>query len=473
MQVLSVILARQASADAALRLALAAVDDLPMSVQGPTLARIEVPLTTDIDAETALAWLAPWPREARCFWADRDDVVTVAGVGEAWHVGGLGWTLDAGLTALQRTLASAPRRVRLVGGVCFHGELRSTGPWKAFGAWRFALPQLELGRDGLGAWLAVHVHGGETDWSERCQATRAAVQGWRGAARSPVPSPGTRPHVVAVRDTPDRAGWHDAIAAALTALRSGTLDKVVLARQRHVALAEPPDAVGLLGQLAARQPRSFRFCLQPRADSAFVGASPERLLRVSDGDVLSEALAGTRPRGADPASDAALADGLRTADKDRREHALVADMVASTLRRVCDDVTVASEPAIMALSHVQHLHTPIAGRLRPPHSVADLLVALHPTPAVGGTPRLAARALIAQLEAFQRGLYAAPVGWVGGGGDAEFTVAIRSALVEGSTVSLFSGAGVVLGSDADAEWAEIDGKIAALWQAFGLDGGPA
>ena len=146
-------------------------------------------------------------------------------------------------------------------------------------------------------------------------------------------------------------------------------------------------------------------------------------------------------------------------------------MVTETLTELCEKVEPHGEPTVMALANVQHLHSRIEARTNGVPSIASLLLALHPTPAVGGTPRAAARSAIETLEGFQRGLYAAPVGWIGGAGTAEFTVAIRSALVERDAISLFSGAGIVAGSDPDAEWSEIDGKIAALWLAFGLGRG--
>ncbi|MCO4764313.1 MAG: isochorismate synthase [Myxococcales bacterium] len=439
---------------------------LPDHVDAATLVRLEVPLDMTIDVQTVLGWLAEKPAKARSFWADRHDSLLLAGLGEAWHVGGLGWTLDQGVAALEGTLASASSRLRMLGGVCFHGELRSSGPWKAFGAWRFALPQLELGRDANGAWLALHVHGTASDWAER----KADALALLSAEPTSLQRQHAEPTVLAVVDQPDRAGWRDGVERALDAMADGDLDKVVLARKRTVELAEKPDALRLLRQLAEREPKSFRFCLQPRGDSAFVGASPERLLKMAAGDVVSEALAGTRARGATPEIDAAASAELQNSDKDRREHALVVQMVTDTLGRVCQTVDAPAEPNIMALSHVQHLHTPIWGQMGGAHGLADVLGALHPTPAVGGTPSRQAQTLIEKLEPFQRGLYAAPVGWIGGGRQAEFTVAIRSALIEDKQLSLFSGAGLVRGSEPDVEWGEIDAKIAALWQAFGLEG---
>ncbi len=451
--------------------ALAAIAGASLSAAPHTLTRVEVPVAEPVSVSEGIAWLHGAP--VRSFWADREGALLVAGVGEAWHAGGLGWTRDTGLDALERGLADAPRRLRLFGGACFHGELRSRGPWKDFGAWRFALPRVELGRDAEGTWVAAHVQGSLSDPEAELARTRAALAAVAGRVAA-VAQP-----LVALRtdDAPPLDAWTRSVRHALETLATTPLTKVVLARQRRVSLAEAPDAATLLARFAETEPAAFRFLLQPCADAAFFGASPERLLQLDGDHVASEALAGTRARGATGADDAALAEALLSSDKDRREHAAVVDMVARTLSEVASDVSVADAPSVMRLARVQHLHTPMRARRAStadaphveraprPSGLAALLTALHPTPAVCGAPRAAAQAWLEAHEPFQRGLYAAPVGWVGGQRTADFTVAIRSALVEGATLSLFSGAGLVAGSDPAEEWREIDHKIAALWAA--------
>ena len=216
----------------------------------------------------------------------------------------------------------------------------------------------------------------------------------------------------------------------------------------------------LLARLSDASPNSYEFCFHPVADRAFIGASPERLFRRNNVHVESEALAGTRPRGRSDEEDLELGEALLNSEKDRNEHGFVANMLRENLARNCVAIEMPGGPRLKRFRHVQHLLTPIQGILRDIRDAdARLLADLHPTPAVGGTPRDAALSFLEEHEPFDRGVYAAPVGWVGFDG-AEFCVAIRSGLVRGNSVAVYTGAGIVPGSLPDEEWAEIESKMA-------------
>jgi menaquinone-specific isochorismate synthase len=198
--------------------------------------------------------------------------------------------------------------------------------------------------------------------------------------------------------------------------------------------------------------------MQPADDTAFLSATPERLYRRRNHHIVGEALAGTRPRGKTPEDDLRLGEKLLTSQKEAREHAFVADSVRTALSDLCRSLSADDHRSLVKLPRVQHMVTRFEGELRPGIGDGHLLTRLHPTAAVGGYPANLARSRLRRLETFDRGWYAGPIGWIGVD-EAEFAVGIRSGLVQGDTLRLFSGAGIVEGSHPDREWDEIEDKI--------------
>ena len=276
-----------------------------------------------------------------------------------------------------------------------------------------------------------------------------------GEVASPTGGPGAEPGGSGLAGL---EWWRGAVLAALAAIGAGRLDKVVLAREAMVEADRPFPRAELLRRLRGRPGGSTYLY----ASGGFVGASPELLVRRRGRVAVSRPMAGTVPRG-DSAS--AEADGLARltgSPKEAVEHRLVVDAVAEGLAKVADRVEV-GRPEVVRLSTVAHLATEITADLTGPlPSALELAALLHPTPAVGGSPRDAALAAIATLEPFDRGCYAGPVGWVDRAGDGEWAVAIRCATLAGRRAHLIAGAGVVPGSDPDAEWAETEHKLRAM-----------
>ena len=257
---------------------------------------------------------------------------------------------------------------------------------------------------------------------------------------------------------PSHADWCKAVAEAVARIEAGEVEKVVLARAVDVETDGPLVVPDILHRLRALFPSCMVFSVD-----GFVGASPELLVARLGLDVRSQPLAGTVARSGDAATDARLAGALLASSKDRREHGLVVDAVAAALRPVCDRLDIPATPEIVPLRNVAHLGTTIQGRLAAPApSALALACRLHPTPAVAGTPTVAALALLARLEGSSRGRYAGPVGWVDARGNGEWAVGIRSAEVRGNRARLMSGNGIVAGSDPDDELAETQLKLQAL-----------
>ena len=244
----------------------------------------------------------------------------------------------------------------------------------------------------------------------------------------------------------------------------------MLARRAELGFAEELDGIHLAEELLAATPGCFHFYVEPVEGTAFLGASPERLFRREGRFVRSEAVAGTRPRGASSEDDDDLRDDLLGSEKDRSEHGFVEVGIREALGPLCGEIEVEGGVSEMKLASRRHLVSRVDGVLREGVTDAEVLRALHPTPAVGGYPGAEALEGIRDLEPFDRGWYAGPVGWIGADAS-EFAVGIRSGLVRGRTLALFSGAGIVAGSKPEEEWVEIEQKIEDFTGAVGLGHG--
>jgi menaquinone-specific isochorismate synthase len=268
--------------------------------------------------------------------------------------------------------------------------------------------------------------------------------------------------------TLDPVRWCAAVATAVERITAGDLAKVVLARDLIVTADAPLDPRRLLRRLAARFPDCWTFVVD-----GLLGATPELLLRRTGRELSARVLAGTAPRGAG-ADDERLAAALLGSAKDRAEHALAVDSLVGALQPYCTSLTAPAEPELLTLANVRHLATDVRGTQRRtgPRGRAGLLEligAVHPTAAVGGTPTDRAIALIDELEGMDRGRYAGPVGWVDANGDGEFGLALRCAEIapgDPCTARLFAGCGIVAGSDPAAELAETQAKFAAFQAAL-------
>lgn len=299
----------------------------------------------------------------------------------------------------------------------------------------------------------------------------------RDDGQAAVPDPGGAPAISGLirrREIPEPSDYAEAVRTALRRIGEGTVTKVVLARTVELEVVSIDIAV-LASRLAARDPQAHTFAVRlPETGPdrrALVGASPELLVAKSGRTVTSHPLAGSAARCADPAEDRRRAEALLASAKNTHEHAVVVEMIAERLRPFCTALTVPSAPELVGTATMWHLGSRIHGRLIGPEvSAVDLATALHPTPAVCGTPTEGARSLIGLLESFDRGHYAGTVGWCDAAGDGEWVVALRCAEVGSASVRLFAGAGVVAGSDPAAELAETTAKLRTLHLALGLEG---
>ncbi|MGW6912686.1 isochorismate synthase [Kitasatospora sp. NPDC054939] len=298
------------------------------------------------------------------------------------------------------------------------------------------------------------------------------------------PAPRTAPPArTEHRELPSADAWQQLVREAVERIGEGAFTKVVLARELRVTADTPFDVPAAVRRLSAAYPGATVFAVEENGH-AFIGATPEYLARVAGGTVHTLALAGTAPRGADPEQDAALARELADSPKIRHEHDVVVRMLRDALADSCTALSVPDTPAVLRLANVQHLATPVEGRLaRSAAGVLEFVDRLHPTPALGGHPRAEALDWLTRHEGLARGWYAGAVGWTDPAGAGEFAVAIRSALIrtaapaDGRTTatgapyaaSLYAGCGLVAGSDPAEEYAETRAKLRPMLHALGLD----
>jgi isochorismate synthase len=346
------------------------------------------------------------------------------------------------------------------GGFAFDPEGARSGPWSSFAPAAMTLPELSLCRHGEDVFLTANLIFSSGDDVEAAVARAEARIG--GLRDDPLPL--LDPHLTerpAIRSVHPPGEFERAVEAATGLIGEGGMSKVVLAREVLVEAASAHDPAAVFGALREQFPSCFCFCAGT-PEAAFLGASPELLVRRSGASAQTVALAGSTRRSSDPAVDDHLGEQLLRSDKDRREQRIVAERIVRALRPHSVWVETAREPELVKVANIQHLATPVIAQLAEPRSAIDLAGLLHPTPAVGGEPWPAAAAAIAELERMDRGWYAGPVGWMDATEDGELCVALRSALLRDREARLYAGVGVVAGSDPAAELAETEVKLEAL-----------
>jgi salicylate biosynthesis isochorismate synthase len=335
-----------------------------------------------------------------------------------------------------------PRVAQLVGGFAFAPGSTGAAPWQGFADGELRLPDLLYASDGDAHWR---------------QAFPASA--WSGLEIEP-PRLGQPVRGSVEINSNDARTYKDCVRRALADIAAGRLDKVVVVRAARVKARSAIDAVSWLVALRERFPGCTLFAVG-EGDSVFLGASPERLVRLAGDKVETAAIAGTAPRGSSRTADQAIGEALRQNAKNNEEHAIVVRHLVSALSECCDTVEVDPAPRLLKTRTVQHLFTGLRARRRAeaPFSLLQLVQRLHPTPAVGGNPREAALAWLAQHEPVARGWFAGPVGFLQSDGDGEFVVALRSALTQGHAATAWAGAGIVAGSEPDAEFTETELKL--------------
>jgi isochorismate synthase len=432
----------------------------------PVLASVSLGVPGDLDVAAAI--FHSRTAEERYFaWEQPDrDGFAIGCLGSAW-------TVEGG--AVERRFRDAAARCAdvmrdsvtaggpgpvWVGGFAFSPDGGSEPHWASLPSTLLTLPELSIVRRAGAAsvTLSVVCRAGE-DVEASARAAAARMEGLRAA-----PMPLSDPDPVGgyrIASVLPPQHYVRAVAHARDAIRAGQLEKVVLAREVRVEAPTPFRPAAAFDGLRSAYPTCYCFCVGT-GDAAFIGASPELLVRREGAGAVTVALAGSTRRSADPAVDDHLGQRLLQSAKDREEHEIVARRIVRSLRPLSVWVAAAEEPHLIKVANIQHLATPVRAQLAEPRSAVELAGVLHPTPAVGGEPWKRARDVMSELEQLDRGWYAGPVGWMDASEDGEFCVGLRSALLEGRAAHCYAGNGIVADSDPEAELAETELKLQAL-----------
>lgn len=352
-------------------------------------------------------------------------------------------------------------RPRLFGGFAFHDDHEPAPPWTGFSGAQFVLPRIQITWGDDTAWLTTNAVGG----SQSALGARIEQAHQWVSSLSESGSPAEGPGIHHRERLTNRETWRTAVSASIDRIRAGELRKVVLAQALRTAIDGELSITDTFSRLRGTYPGCFGFLIDATGDRYFLGATPERLVSLRGRTIHTGALAGTTGRGDTPEEDDRLARELRDSEKNAHEH----DLVVNTVREQLDPFTTSittGDRRVRRLGTVQHLETPVTAELAQEEHVLSLVEALHPTPAVGGLPPDRALATIQATEPFDRGWYAAPVGWFDAEGNGSFAVALRSTVTTRDVATLFAGVGIVSDSDPDDEWEEVQLKYRPVLDAL-------
>ena len=428
-----------------------------------------VPSVDPLDA-LCRAW-GDDPSAERMYWERPAQGIALAGVGAATTftprgearflaADDLASSLLAGAIIDDPSAGAIGAGPMVVGGFAFDDEGPRSAHWRGFPAALLFVPRMQIATTPDDCWLTVNMLV-SPDGPPRAEPVELELGPEPAVAvRSPDEDEQASDGRLEYGQPLSPDAWRALVRDAVATIREGSLEKVVVAREVQARATRDIDVVVALRHLRASHPDCYVFGIW-RGDAAFVGASPERLVRVDGTEVRASTLAGSIARGATDDEDHALASRLLASEKDLAEHEVVRRTMLEALEESCDEVTSEEAPSLLTLPQVHHLHTALRARLRAGHSVLGLVGRLHPTPAVGGSPREAALRFLRSREGLDRGWYAAPIGWVQRGA-AEFAVALRSALIRGTEASLYAGCGIVADSDPAREFAESELKLVSM-----------
>jgi menaquinone-specific isochorismate synthase len=422
--------------------------------KGPGIYRIEE-LCEGIEP---LEWLQQQTGSSKFYWRDRGDEFEMASLGYVDR-----YSLPEGadyeemFSYLQNRLNPEYKNLRYYGGISFQKSSGDDESWDGFDNCCFVLPEIEIFHGSDGSFLAYNLF-----WKEEQsfdEVKMALKDKLKKLVWGEEPLKFHTYKCLSHTDLPSQGEWFSQVNYILKQIEKGDVNKVVLARRSSLECKEKIDTIDLMRQVKTSTEDCYHFCFMFEDGKSFLGASPERLYERKGHYIRSEALAGTRPRGATEDEDQLLSIDLLSSKKDIQEHRFVVDQIYKDLESLCQSLRVNREVSLIKLERGQHLFSGVKGILNDDVDDATLLNVLHPTPAIGGSPRDKALDIINKLEQFTRAWYSGPVGWISYD-SVEFAVAIRSALINSNTLHLFSGAGIVKGSSPEDEWNEIENKIA-------------
>lgn len=421
----------------------------------------------ECESQDILHWLRAQPNQCKIYWSSRNQTIHLGGVGIAHRIFSDSMDDLNQLNKITEFLASSNNNFRYFGGITFADAPNVDSPWKSFGSYQFVLPIFEMIQTSPGytVFACNIVQNPDENLSTKIDTIIYELDKLKPCNNSPeycLPSI----QISSTESIPNSQQWNINVESLLGDLNKEKAKKVVLARKTIIHFSRDLDPLSITQCFRKHIRNNFLFCFQFNNQVAFLGIPPERLYRRKGEYIKIEAVAGTRRRGKNPIEDMAYEKELLNSAKDQREHSLVREQIVEELMNLCCyDITM-TRPALLKLKHLQHIFQKIEARLPDKTSDFDLLIALHPTAAVGGYPTKAAKEFIKKYESFHRGWYSGPVGWLSKD-ESEFVVAIRSSFIEKNRLEFYSGAGIIKESNAKEEWDEVEQKYESFIQSLG------
>ena len=409
-------------------------------------------LTFDCPAQTLLNILKKNTFNEAVYWESRNGDESILGLGVADQKKQGTENNVTSLVADIQDVVPEESDARYYGGISFYNHSYTSSPWKSFGVHHFILPRFEFKQSSRGSQVSIQflIH----KVSEIALLKKEIELAFQQLRTSLEGAELITPKLSFTTHTPSNTEWKLRIETVKEEMSAGEYSKIVCARKSSFSVNLETSAADICNYLAPHANGAYRFVFQPQRDHAFISISPELLYRRNQSHLITEAIAGTRASQGD--SDK-VSEELSASKKDQDEQKVVLDMITETLRPLSQSIQLKGQE-VLKLSYVQHLKDRIDSILNPLVDDGQLIKALHPTPAVGGYPRAITREKLKESEPFERGWYAGLFGWLGAD-ETELAVGIRSARLIQTTLDVFTGAGIVVNSNADAEWQELNDKM--------------
>lgn len=431
--------------------------------------------TKEIQHISPLAFLAIGQEQyatEQVYWQSANEELTIAGLGYA-HIlmNDEQETRYDSIAASWKQLSDCVHKQddhlapMLFGGFSFDPLNTHSSEWNAFPSAYFVVPRHQLVQKGKKTYIVTNLITNESDVSLIMDQLREEREELITKALVYKKENVQKPQVMKTHEI-EVERYKEAVANTTGQIQAGEADKVVIARSLQLLFQERVNTVTALAHITEEQPKSYRFGLQLQ-DQLFFGATPERLIEITDGRAYSACVAGSIRRGKTEEEDISLGNTLLNDPKNLGEHQYVVDMIREVFDAYCQNVEIDEHPQLMKIRDIQHLFTPVESTVREESNIFKFVKSLHPTPALGGVPTSESLKIIRQEEQMNRGYYAGPIGWVDTNGDGEFAVAIRSGLLDGEAAYLYAGGGIVADSEVDSEYEETWVKFRPVLRALG------
>ncbi|MFC9541941.1 isochorismate synthase MenF [Lysinibacillus sp. NPDC056959] len=431
--------------------------------------------TIEVSRLSALAFYAAGEEHykgERFYWQNREKTMTLVGLGHAYTIQNNAKNdrydaVEVEWKKITKNCVKGQSELQpiLFGGFTFDPLNNVAGEWTDFPEAFFALATYQLVIRDDKAFVSIHLLSKDGQAEPQFDALRKERDHLIHAAQVKEVKTYSKPEITSYFE-PYKEPYLASIDQVTALIKQKKADKVVIARSLALQFKEEVSSPQVLSQIIHEQPESYLFGLEHQ-ELLFFGASPERLVKVEKGRAFSSCVAGSIKRGKTAEEDEAYGQSLLNDSKNGGEHQYVVDMIAETFRKNCVEMKVPDSPRLLKIRDIQHLYTPVEGQLNNEATILQLTKSLHPTPALGGVPRKEAMAAIRKYEPMDRGLYAAPIGWVDAEGNGEFAVAIRSAALVKDKAYLYAGGGIVADSEPQSEYEETLVKFRPMLRALG------